>query len=498
MCILREKKNVLKGEKQQQYGILLHNMRTDSTLYMWHLHHGRWSLSDTCFKLVVTLLQKDQGRSVQSNKRQSYGLSSVVPTSNRTQKDFGYEAAGLREGVQCATDCSSFPKRQTAALDISTGTFVTMYFRWEELDDKTGNLGVTIPGEPGDKLGEHRTGKVIGKRQNQKKRWVYDCQFEGTIPPILGFFTPDLRRGRATYEKWAKGSASEASAVDNNDTSSDKFEPSPERLHPTSTVAPVLGTKLCQWFMACDLHPNVPTNGGGSWIDGEVVGVQTSAKGDAEFKTKFATPHDETEMVSAEAVSRMAFNYRIHFVGQGLSNHPKLSDAKTRGASRNRCITSAFIPGTQSNVSETSKDITAIGTSATSSTTHTAKPASRVHADHVSDTSSKDDKSDATSVDATSSEDDSSDVVEAQTPPRTEVDAPANGPDTHAIQPVLDIAAKTVLLAGLSDDMAPQNQKIATVETGHEPAENVDDTSLASSSTRDENSEMPTDGTRPA
>jgi hypothetical protein len=233
---------------------------------------------------------------------------------------------------------------------------------------------------------------------------VYDCQFEGTIPPILGFFTPDLRRGRATYEKCAKGSACEASAIDNNDTSSDKSEPSLKRLHPTSTVAPVLGTKLCQWFMACDLDPNVTTNGGGSWIVGETAGVQTNAKGVAEFKTKFATPHEETEMVSAEAVSRMAFNYRIHFVGQGLSNHPKLPDAKTRAASRNRCITSAFIPGTQINVSETSKDKTAIGTSATSSATTTAKPASRVDADLVSDTSSEDDRSDATSVDARSSE----------------------------------------------------------------------------------------------
>jgi hypothetical protein len=162
---------------------------------------------------------------------------------------------------------------------------------------------------------------VIGKRQ-QKRRSVYDCQFDGTIPPILGFFVQDLRRGRATYEKWAKDTACLASTYETGHEPAENVE-------------------------------KIPLASGGTPTKGSVMPADGS------------------------------------------------------------------IPA--------------------SSTTS---------------------------------------------------DDSVNGPDQHGIEPGLDIAAKTVPLPGVSDDMAPPNQKIGTLETGHEPAENGNNTPLPSSCTPDKNSEM--------
>jgi hypothetical protein len=203
MCILREKKDVPKGEKQQLYGILLHNLKPDSTCGICIMEDGHFlTLSRNLLLLSFKWVKEDNNYKISQGKATiCQALYYQEATSHKKTLDIKLRECEKEFNLQLIAPKAPRPK----ALDISIGSFVTMYFTWAELEDKTGNLAVIIPGEPGDELGEHRTGKVIGKRK-QKNRWVHDCQFDGTIPTILGFFVPDLRRGRTTYEKWAQKS----------------------------------------------------------------------------------------------------------------------------------------------------------------------------------------------------------------------------------------------------------------------------------------------------
>jgi hypothetical protein len=131
MCILRERKNVPKGENLQLYGILLHNMKTDSTCGICVMEDGHYlTLSPHLLSLSFKRIKEDQYKITKAKAAVCQALYQEV---TRHKKNLDKKLRDCEKEFKAQLIA---PKAQrSAALDLSNGSLVTMYFTWAELDE---------------------------------------------------------------------------------------------------------------------------------------------------------------------------------------------------------------------------------------------------------------------------------------------------------------------------------------------------------------------------
>ena len=243
MCVLRPTAMVPKGEQQQEYGILVHNMQENSTSGTCLMTNGRY----------VTLAAYDIAKAFRRIKEETYKITPVrekklqelyiTASSNLTAlninikkslMEYNAELKRVQEAREARRlDQARIPKakkekkapRKCTLKDITLGAAVCIFFRKDELPShrQQKKPATSSKAEASEDDGEWLIGIVTEMVRNPSRKLVFTCVFDTPTMHKRDFDTNEIKKGRDDYVRLHCTSSSEdETSPDGLSTSSDE------------------------------------------------------------------------------------------------------------------------------------------------------------------------------------------------------------------------------------------------------------------------------------
>ncbi len=218
MCLLRPKAQVKRGEKRQEYGVLMHNMEEESLCATCLMMDGRyvtlsWDHMHLAFKRVkeesyvmTEAMQTECLNMYIAALRDSTALEILIRQRELEYKVAMDAASIAHEAKVAATKARSQAKQKAPPKarmsDICLGTSVSMFFKWSELGSDGRQPAKCEAKESGtDNEGKWCTGSITNITQNQFKKWVYQCVFDTPGKFTSSFTSGEIKEARNNFLK---------------------------------------------------------------------------------------------------------------------------------------------------------------------------------------------------------------------------------------------------------------------------------------------------------
>jgi hypothetical protein len=218
MCLLRPVAEVKRGQKQHEYGVLMHNMEETSLTAICLMSDGRY-VTLPLERAHVAFKKVREAEYIMSayDKKECQALY-IAATSDTTALELrlakclsdyndSVRDAALARTAKLAASRARRTSKQTVnpkvnISHICLGTSVSMFFTWKELGvDAQQPSKCEAKNGDYDKTGEWRSGSIKDISKNKFKKYVYECVFD-TPGRYTGLFTTgEIKEARINFLK---------------------------------------------------------------------------------------------------------------------------------------------------------------------------------------------------------------------------------------------------------------------------------------------------------